>query len=217
MAKLNYDPTQRFRNWFIEINQGAECFEHLLEIVESWHGVTLYALIFHDKDKHLKTSVDTQTGETTQAWEIQPKHAHLCLELKNACTFSAIQKKLPGAHIDVMEARKSAYLYLTHESPNSKGIKYQYAFEEIISNNIEEVKRLVTQCDQFEPFHEEDAMLYIAQGTTNYYYFVKRFGLSQAGKWWRSYMLLIEASHQVAEAQQEIEALQMDMKAEDEW
>lgn len=217
MSKGTYDPTDRIRNWFIEVNENAECFEKVQSIVESMNGVKLYALIRHDKDTKLETSIDPQTGEAKEDWKVQKPHWHLCLELENGCTFSAIQKRLKGAHIEPMEARKSAYLYLTHESPNSKGIKYQYAFTDIISNNAEEVKRIITAVDAFEPFHEEDAMLYIAQGVRDYYHFYKRFGLTIANKFWRPYILLIQSCKEQKDAQEELENLTLDLRAEEEW
>ena len=92
------------RNWFITINQNAECFSKTLEILKGIPNLN-YACILHDKDN-----------------EEQP-HYHVCLMFDNARTFKTIQKKFSGAHIEVMESKFLSFRYLTHKDNPEK---FQY-------------------------------------------------------------------------------------------
>lgn len=166
----------KFRDFFITINKGAECYDKALDIVKDLN-VSLYAYILHDSD----INEDGLIKET---------HKHITLELKNAITFNSIRNKFVGAHIEVPNQKKSAYQYLLHQSPNSKE-KYQYTLDKIITNDIEQLKYII-ESEQSEAFIESKFLSYVAQGTTTRYRFVKRFGLSAYDRHWRAYFELME-------------------------
>ena len=163
------------RDYFITINQSANCYEEALEILENLN-TKVYAFIVHDKD-------------CTEDGEIKPTHKHIMLELKNPISFESMQNKFQGAHIEVPRYKKNAYQYLLHESPNSKD-KYQYAFEEIITNQPELVK-IYIEANTFELFLENMYLQYIAQGVNTPFRFVQRFGLNAFKQYWNTYSFMI--------------------------
>lgn len=185
----------KYRNYFITANQGAECYADLLERAKE-ENTTLYALIVHDKDVKIAEDGTAKPKET---------HKHLALELKNPVSFNAIQKRFEGAHIEVMKYKKSTYQYLLHNSPKS-GDKYQYAFEEIMSSNPDEVKRII-ESEEIEVFQENLFLRYIVQGTRTHYQFVKRFGLTAAKQYWKEYERLLHDMYEDTEMQEDMEAM----------
>lgn len=190
---------KKYRRWFIEVHQNAECYEQVLDIIIETN-YDLYAYIVHDSDIELIT---LENGEVIE----KPKatHKHFCLELKNAVTFNSIAKKFKGAHIEQMLYRKKAYQYLTHSNDNAKE-KYQYAFENIITNDAERVKNIQSQEEEDkEYFNENKIILYMAQGTLTKYSFVKRFGLDSYKQYGRQYMELVSEIAFDQQLQEDIE------------
>lgn len=194
----------KYKRWFVEVNQKAECYENVLDIIKETN-FDLYAYIIHDSDIEI-TSLET--GEVIE----KPKttHKHFCLELINGITFKSMQKKFKGAHIEVMQYRKKAYEYLTHSNENAKE-KYQYAFENIITNDCERIKEILTQEEELEYFNERKFILYMAQGTLTKFAFAQRFGLEVYKRYGRQYMEMVaEIDHDtqlqntIAKARQEI-------------
>lgn len=167
----------KYRDYFITINQGAECYDDVEEIVKELN-YKLYALITHDKDE----LIDQETGERTP----KPTHKHLMFELHNPVSFNKMQERFKGAHIVIPKYKKSAYQYLLHNSPRSKSEKYQYPLEDIITNNLTEFK-LIIESETFELFHENQFIIYIAEGTRTPYQFAKRFGLNAYKQYWKPY------------------------------
>lgn len=163
------------RDYFITINENAECFNDFKEILKDLK-TKLYAYILHDKDI-------LETGE------IKRKHYHIMLELENPLSFNSIQKKFKGAHIETPKYKKSAYQYLIHNSPNSKE-KYQYELKEIVSNNLDQVKFII-ESESFELFYENQFLKYIAQGVRTSYQFAKRFGLNAYKQYWIPYSAML--------------------------
>ena len=177
----------KYRDYFITINKGAPCYEHVHEIVKEMN-TKLWAWIVHDKD--ILTEVDPEDGTITE----KPKsvHKHLVVEVKNPVSFNSIQNKFEGAHIDVIKYKRSTYQYLLHNSPRSKE-KYQYALGEIVSNDLEAVKNII-ESEELETFKENLFLQYIAEGTDTPYRFVKRFGLTAYKQYWKPYNEMLNAS-----------------------
>lgn len=163
MAGVN---SPKYRDYFITINEGAECYESALEIVKELN-TTLWAFIVHDKDMLVG-----EDGEMTR----KKTHCHIVIECKNPVSFEAMRRRFLGAHIETIKYKKSAYQYLIHNSPLSHE-KYQYSLDEIISPNLEAVKNTI-ESETFELFKENQWLRYIAQGVRTPYQFVKRFGLN---------------------------------------
>lgn len=172
MASAN---SPKFRDYFITINQGAECYEHVQEIINELN-FKLYAYILHNKDMR-----EDDNGELI----LKEKHIHVVIELRNPISFKSISEKFTGAHIEVPKYKKSAYQYLLHNVPNAKD-KYQYELNEIISNNLDEIK-LIIESETFELFYENMFLRYIVQGVRTPYQFVKRFGLNAYRQYWSAY------------------------------
>ena len=166
----------KFRDYFITINKDADCYDRALEIVKELN-FKLYALIVHDKD------VIVNEDGTTQP---KAEHKHIMMELKNPVSFNAMQERFKGAHIDIPKYKKSAYQYLVHNSPNSRGVKYQYDTTEIISNDLNSVKYII-ETETSEVFKQNMFLVYIVQGVRTAYQFVKRFGLDAYKQYWKPY------------------------------
>ncbi len=194
----------KYRDFFITINESAPCYENALDIVKELN-FKMYALITHDKD----IEYNVETGETT------PKkvHKHLMFELKNPVSFQRMQERFEGAHIDIPKYKKSAYQYLLHNSPKSKGVKYQYAFEDIITNSPQELKSII-ESETFELFKENMFLEYIADGTRTSYQFAKRFGLNAYKQYWKSYYDMVINLNNDEEMQRDLEMIERARDAE---
>lgn len=144
------------RNWFLTINEGAECFLKVKELLESYENAE-YSAILHDKDN-----------------EEQP-HYHVCLLFKNARTFEQLQKKFVGAHIEIMESKYKTFRYLLHLDDTDK---FQYDISEVFQrgNNVQ----YYIQHDEYIKLDTESVLENIQNGTiTNILDAVKVFGIKQ--------------------------------------
>lgn len=166
----------KFRDYFITINEGAPCYGEALEIVNSKLNKKCWAAIYHDKDKVIDEEGNAKPKK---------KHLHIVIELKNPVSFESMRTKFEGAHIETIKYKKSAYQYLLHNSPMSHE-KYQYAFEEIITDHPEAVKATI-ESETFELFKENLFLRYIAEGIVTPYQFTKRFGLNAYRQYWKPY------------------------------
>lgn len=193
----------KYRDFFITINKDASCYENALEIAKETN-YRLYALIVHDKDE----IIDKETGEHKGK---KAEHKHLMLEVKNPVSFSAMQKRFEGAHIEIPKYKKSAYQYLIHNSPRSKGEKYEYSLEEIISNDIQSVKYLI-ETETSELFQQNRFLYYIAEGTRTSYQFVKRFGLDAYKQYWKPYSEMLAQLDHDEEMQHDLNKILVDME-----
>jgi hypothetical protein len=194
----------KYRDYMITINQGAPCYENALEIVKEMN-TKLYGLIVHDKDIEITTNED---GEAIT----KPKktHKHIVIECKNPVSFQAMQKRFEGAHIETIKYKKSAYQYLIHNSLNSKE-KYQYATDEIVSNDLQAVKFAI-ETETYEIFKENNWLRYIAEGTRTPYQFTKRFGLNVYKQYWKPYSDMLENINQDEEMQNDLENMKRDLE-----
>ena len=191
------------RDYFITINQNAECYGQALDIVKELN-YNLYAYILHDKD--------IIVNENGQA-QLKEQHKHIVIELKNPVSFDSMRNKFKGAHIEMIKYKKTAYQYLLHESPNSHE-KYNYDISEIVSNNIESVRVAIEQETTLELFKEARFLDYIIDGITTPYAFTKRFGLNAYKQYWNSYYDMIKLSNTDPEMINDIEAIRAEREAE---
>lgn len=187
----------KYRDYFITINEGAECYETALDIVKELN-YKVYALIVHDKDKVF----NEKTGE----YEPKKVHKHIMMELKNPVSFAKMQERFKGSHIEIPKYKKSAYQYLVHNSPLSKGEKYQYDFSEIITNAPQELK-IIIESETFELFKENMFLEYIADGTRTSYQFAKRFGLNAYKQYWKVYQEMLITLNEDKEMQRDLELI----------
>lgn len=179
------------RDYFITINESAKCYDSALDIIKDLN-VSLYAFIVHDKD------IDEDGN-------LKAIHKHIVLELKNAITFNSIRNKFEGAHIELINQKKSAYQYLLHQSPRSKE-KYQYTLDSIITNDVEHLKYII-ESENLEQFIESRFLEYISEGINTRYAFVKRFGLTAYKNYWRAYSEMLDELRHNTDTQDDYFAL----------
>lgn len=196
----------KYRDFFLAIHQDAKCYEDVLDIVKELN-VKLYAYIVHDKDE----LIDEKTGEHKG---IKPTHKHVMIELKNPVSFNAMQKRFEGAHIDIPKYKKSAYQYLIHNSPRSKGEKYEYSLNEIISNDISQVKYIIEN-ETCELFIETKFLIYMVEGVRTPYQFAKRFGLNAYKQYWHAFNDMLGQVANDEDMQKDIERLQQELSNDD--
>lgn len=196
----------RYRDFFITINLGAECYENALNILLDL-DYRLYAYIVHNKD----FQIFENDGVIEE--KLKTEHIHIVLELKNAKTFTSMQDKFKGAHIETIKYKKASYQYLIHNSPNSKE-KYQYDIKEIKTNNFEAVKLSIELEDGLRLFKETEFMHYIAEGINNKYTFVKAFGLNVYKQYWSVYADMLKLSKEDTDMILDLAKIKEDMENE---
>lgn len=92
---------ERYRKWFITINEGALCYNDIKDILLDLKCD--YAYIYHNSDDNVKNN-----------------HIHLVLEFENARTFKQVQNLFDGSHIEVIKYFCKCIQYLIHENDNDK-------------------------------------------------------------------------------------------------
>lgn len=196
----------KYRDFFITINQEAKSYENVLEIVKELN-YKLYAFIVHDKDE----LIDKETGEHKGH---KQTHKHLMLELKNPVSFNGMQNRFAGAHIDIPKYKKSAYQYLIHNSPRSKGEKYEYSLEDIITNDKALVKHII-ETETNELFIETKFLVYMIEGVRTPYQFAKRFGLNAYKQYWHAFNDMLMQVKNDEDMQNDIAKLQKEQLKDD--
>ena len=184
------------RDYFLTVNEGAECYGDFLERIQNLN-VALYGAIVHDRDILLNPD-GSETPKKT--------HKHAVVELKNPVSFDSMRKKFPGAHIETIKYKKSAYQYLIHSTPNARE-KYRYALTDILSNDLPSVKSAI-EWETCELFKETEFLRYIAEGVRSPYQFVKRFGLNAYRQYWKPYSDMLAALPNDEEMQDDLRALE---------
>lgn len=144
---------ERSRKWFIEINQGAQCYESFKELLTD-----CWAYVLHDKD-------------TDENGEVKAPHYHLYIEYQNARTFQAMRNRFEGAHIETAQNREFCIQYLIHRNNPDK---HQYKIDEVESN-MHDIN-IVLDAPYFELFNPAMILEYFKQGTRTFMAFYKRFG-----------------------------------------
>jgi hypothetical protein len=153
----------RFRNFNITINPGADCFEDFQDSLLSLIGVDdFYAWICHDKDK------------------CDNVHYHLVLSFKNPKDFTKIQKCFMGAHIAECYSLSASCRYLIH---NDNDNKYQYSLDEVHSSNIDIYTQIANGLE-YEKFIDDKLPYYMfIDGDNTYLKLCIRFGTKQCSPW----------------------------------
>ena len=148
----------RKRNWFLTINQEASCFYELKAILVN-NGSTFnhYAYIMHDKDN-----------------EEQP-HYHICLEYKNARTFTQVKAMFEGAHVEEMEYKNMSYQYLIHKNDPDK---YQYQIDNVMTLE-KDYYTLMLNNNEYDKLDTTTLIEAINSGIHTYTELILKFGLNQ--------------------------------------
>lgn len=146
------------RKWNVTINKNAQAWYEFRDVINN-QSRCKYAYIVHDKDN-----------------EEQP-HVHIILNYDNARSFENIQKIFVGAHIEPCKFYNQSMRYLVHLDDDTK---YQYDFDEIITNyNVDEIL-LIINSDEFEKLDSETILIAIRDGKVhNITSAIKQWGLHQ--------------------------------------
>ena len=145
----------RSREWFIEINQGAQCFNTFKEQLIDCN----YAYISHDKD-------------VKEDGEPKTPHFHLYIYYQNAKTLNSMCTKFNGAHIEKPNNREYCIQYLIHRNNTEK---YQYDSKEVISN-ISGINDILNR-QWKEEFNPNNLEVYYSEGCTSYLKFYKYYAV----------------------------------------
>ena len=149
---------QRNRNWFLTINQEADCYGKLRSImIDNASTFKHYAYIKHDKDN-----------------EEQP-HFHLCLEYKNARTFTQVKAMFEGSHVEEMEYKNMSYQYLIHKNDPQK---YQYEIDNVITLE-KDYLMLMLNNNEYDKLDTTTLIEAINSGIHTYTELILKFGLNQ--------------------------------------
>ncbi len=145
------DYNTRSRNWFLCVNEGAECYPSVSSICESLTNCT-YGYIQHEPE-----IVEGDDG-LSKGW-----HYHIVLAFENARTFTSVTKAFRGAHVETAHVLSNCTAYLLHATASAiKAGKKQYDSSLIQSNNIDAIRSwLGDKGLQFESFSDNRILEYI--------------------------------------------------------
>lgn len=153
---MNIEKETRTRNWFITINQNAECFADFKEKITCINKLT-FAYILHDKD------IQTEP------------HYHCVLKYEDAKTFGMLQKHFPGAHIEPAESIYKCCRYLLHLDDLDK---FQYSASEVV--DTQNLFGYYVNHDDHLKLDEVTLLENVENGTiTNIIDAIRLFGLKQ--------------------------------------
>lgn len=174
----------RNRNYFLTIFENAECYTKLQDILFNLSNCT-YAYIEHNKD------ID-ENGVP------KLRHYHVVLNYKNDRTFQTVQNKFKGAHIEKVLILSKSIQYLTHKNDKDK---HQYNYENIITNDFENIKALYLDKDYpilNEQVITEDISNAYEQGLElSIVYFYLKYGNRQTQQYRQMIIDLLRAQNEV--------------------
>lgn len=157
----SYSFNQRSRNWFLCIQEGATCYNHLPEILDRFDtDKCTYAYIKHDAETYsISDNLDSEMKEV----EGKKEHYHVLLCFENSRTFSSITKHFKGAHVEVSHCLADCANYLLHNTEASrKAGKKIYSFDQICTNNKDALASwLGSRGLRYEVFNENKIIEYI--------------------------------------------------------
>lgn len=146
------------RKWCITINDGAESWYEFRDVINN-QSRCKYAYIVHDKDN-----------------EKQP-HVHIVLNYENARLFNGMVEMFKGAHVEPCKFYNQSIRYLIHKDDDDK---FQYDFDEIITNYKEDELKIIMDSDEFEKLDTETILCAIRDGSVhNITTAITRWGLYQ--------------------------------------
>lgn len=148
----------RTRNWFITINPNANCYQQLGCIIKS-EKCLHYAYIKHSAENESEND----------------GHIHLCIEYKDAKTFTSIQSKFDGAHIEQMQYKNMSYQYLIHKNDSDKK---QYSIDDVITNDKEYYINMLDS-DEYVKIEYDTLIEEINKGNNTIIALTKVFGYYQ--------------------------------------
>ena len=165
---------ERSRKFNLVINKGANCYDNIESIIKNINNIKLYALIMHDKD-------------TNEKGELKQPHYHLYLEFENARTCQSIIKQFEGAHVEIPINDTQSIKYLLHATKTAKDQgKYQYAIDNLLTNDINKIKQVLEETE-YPIYLDEEIPTYIAQGVKTPFSFILKFGGKQYDRHWKRY------------------------------
>lgn len=117
-------------------------------IISQLDGLKFWAYIFHDSDIYDESDYPVKQG-SAKVGDLKPKHLHVvCIDSpKNYKTWGN-RFSIPDFMVEYVRNRKSALLYLTHEShlAVSQG-KHKYDRKEIKTSDVIKFQEYITQGD----------------------------------------------------------------------
>lgn len=161
---LQVADSMRKRQWFLTINESADCFRNFDDIVVSYGekgtGYYHFAYILHDKDVVSEKGYndilnkacenndidlfDRACGyivlpddvRTALSYAYKPKHYHLLMCFENARSWSSIKNHFVGAHVQSCISVVNSFRYLTHDTKEcvARG-KTKYNVEDVVFSN----------------------------------------------------------------------------------
>jgi hypothetical protein len=201
-------PNDVKRNWFLTINENAECFNRVVDTCQFFNinseDVYNWACIYHDKDTMKKASFEKlppekkeeyvlveEENRTVDKWAYKKPHWHVVLSFGSAKTFNRIRKStntkvgFDGANVEPCISLGSAFAYLTHNTDRCiKEGKHVYSQDEIITNNRPFFTTQTVTTVVFESFDPTLIPKYVfVDGCDDYLHFALRFGCPQVQRW----------------------------------
>lgn len=148
------DKIIRSRNWFLTINECSSCWGKVKDLVLA-EKTNHYAIVEHYKSEN--------------------QHVHVCIEYKNAKTFTSVQSIFEGAHIELMKHKNMCYQYLIHKNDSDKE---PYSIDDVITDNRDYLE-LMLNTDEYEQLNTESIISDISNGFDSFLQFVQKYGLRQ--------------------------------------
>lgn len=121
---------EKYRNYFITINEGAKCYNNIDEILASISNTCDYAYIYHNDIEEVK-DID-EFKEMIENGEELKQHIHLVIKFYNQRNFNAVMKMFEGAHIEVSKSIVASCRYLCHLDNTDKK---KYDIRDVIQHN----------------------------------------------------------------------------------
>lgn len=124
-------------------------------VIDNLDGLHFWAYIYHDKDTYVSSDYSVQQG-SANVGDIKPKHLHVvCIDSPKTFKSWANRFSIPDFMIEWRSNRKSALLYLTHESVGAKREnKYIYKREEVICSDPVRYQEYIT-CGDIPDYKQE--------------------------------------------------------------
>lgn len=117
-------------------------------VISQLEGLKFWAYIYHDKDIYSDDDYPVQQGSASVG-DVKPKHLHIvCIDSPKTYKTWGNRFSIPDFMIEYVRNRKSALLYLTHESHKAVVAgKTKYDRKEIHTSDRVKFKSFITQGD----------------------------------------------------------------------
>lgn len=118
------------------------------QVIDACDGLHFWAYIYHDNDVYTFDDYSVKEG-IAEVGQIKPKHLHV-VAIDSPKTFKSWGNRfmIPDFMIEWRNNRKSALLYLTHESLNAiREGKFKYDRKEVICSDPVKYQEYITTGD----------------------------------------------------------------------